>query len=211
MIINANDPYMTYYRHQVGGAVPTVFRGGGSDTFHRQHGHGIGSFLGGLFRSVMPILKSGATAIGKEALRSGVGFLTDVTSMDQRTAASTRLKEFTGGLKRRADEKLDRVLQGRGASMYKKRRVNRVTPQSLANLLRVRMKGASATKKKKKKKKRQSRSTKRRRTTKKRSPTVGKSKRRTKQQQQQRRKRRKSSSTKRKRRNTTLSHQDIFV
>ena len=155
-MINPNDPYMAYYRQQVGGSVSSVFRGGGVSSVFRggsadvyQHGHGIGSFLGGLFRSVMPILKSGATAVGKEALRSGVGFLGDVvTKGDARTAANTHLKEFTSGLKRRADGKLERVLQGRGAVAYKKRRVSRVTPQSLANLLRVRMKSAPAKKRK---------------------------------------------------------------
>lgn len=138
-MINTNDPYMAYYRNQVGGSVSSVFRGGNADSNH-QRGHGIGSFLGGLFRSVMPIIKSSASAVGKEALRSGVGFLGDVVKTgDARQAANTHLKEFTTGLKRRADNKLDRVLQGRGASVaYKKRRVARVTPQSLANLLRVR-------------------------------------------------------------------------
>lgn len=159
-MINTNDPYMAYYRNQVGGSVSTVFRGGGVSSVFRggnaavyQRGHGIGSFLGGLFRSVMPILKSGASAVGKEALRSGVGFLGDVvTKGDARQAANTRLREFTGGLKRRADNKLDRVLQGHGSSVaYKKRRVTRVTPQSLANLLRVRMSPTTSTTIKKRK------------------------------------------------------------
>lgn len=159
-MINTNDPYMTYYRHQVGGSVSAVFHGGGVSSVFRggnvdgyQRGHGIGSFLGGLFRSVMPILKSGASAVGKEALRSGVGFLGDVvTKGDARQAANTHLREFTGGLKRRADDKLERVLQGRGSgSAYKKRRVTRVTPQSLANLLRVRVRSTSGSARKRSK------------------------------------------------------------
>jgi hypothetical protein len=85
------------------------------------------------------VLRSGATAIGKEALRSGVGFLSDVSdgTVVPRHAANARLKQFTGGLKRRADNKLERLLQGGSGygPAYKKRRVRRVTPQSLKRLL----------------------------------------------------------------------------
>lgn len=133
--MNPNDPYMAYYRRQqVGGSVNSVYRGG------VQRGDGIGSFLGGLFRSVVPLLRSGASAIGREALRTGVGFLGDVAggTTVPREAASARLKEFTGALKRKADSKLERVLYGGGRVAYKKRRVQRVTPQSLAKLLRRR-------------------------------------------------------------------------
>ena len=147
--MNLNDPYLRYYRVQEqsggGGTMSTVFRGA-----RFQRGHGIGSFLAGLARTVMPLLKSGATALGKEALNSGVGFLGDIAAgtADPRRAADARLKQFTGGLKRRADTKLERVLHGGGG--YKRQRITQVTPQSLAKLLRVR----TSTKKKKTTKKR---------------------------------------------------------
>lgn len=131
--MNINDPYLAYYRRQqTGGGVTTVYRGA-----PYQRGHGIGSFLGGLFRTVVPVLKSGASAVGREALRSGLGFLGDIAAGTERPrrAANARLKEFTGTLKRKADEKLERILSGGGV---KKKRVQRVTPQSLAKLLRVR-------------------------------------------------------------------------
>lgn len=208
-MLNTNDPYLAYYRHQqVGGAVSSVYRGGGGMSVYRgggstQHGHGIGSFLGGLFRSALPILKSGAAAVGKEALRSGVGFLQDIaTTGNARAAANSRLKEFTGGLKRRADDKLERVLQGRGVVAYKKRRVGRVTPQSLANLLRVRMNRVSAaTVQRKKKKNNRRKSAKKHRCT---TRIVGAGKKR-----QQKKKKKKSSKSKKRSRKTTR-RQDIF-
>ena len=132
--MNLNDPYLRYYRMQEqSGGGDMVFRGA-----KFQRGHGIGSFLAGLARTVMPLLKSGATALGKEALSSGVGFLGDIAAgtADPRRAADMRLKQFTGGLKRRADTKLERVLHGGGG--YKRQRITQVTPQSLAKLLRVR-------------------------------------------------------------------------
>lgn len=116
-----------------------------------QRGYGIGSFLGGLFRTVAPILRSGAKAVGKQVLRSGIGFLGDIAAgtTPPGHAADERFREFTGTLKRKADEKLERVLRGGG---LKRRRVQRVTPQSLAKLLRVRTSKRTVRKKKQKKK-----------------------------------------------------------
>lgn len=142
--MNSNDPYLAYYRNQqLGHGIASVYRGA-----PYQRGYGIGSFLGGLFRTVAPILKSGASTVGEQLLKSGVGFLGDIASgtMHPKSAADARLKEFTGALKRKADDKLEKILHGGGGGS-KKRRVDRVTPQSLANLLR----GRTSTKKKKKK------------------------------------------------------------
>lgn len=161
--MNYNDPYLAYYRQQqTGRGVASVYRGAAY-----QRGHGIGSFLGGLLRTVGPLIRSGASALGKEALRSGVGFLGDVATgtADPRTLAAARLKQLTGGLKRRADSKLDRVLSGGGAKKrritgggkkrsgggYKKGRVQRVTPQSLAKLLRAPVKKKKPAKRSRKK------------------------------------------------------------
>jgi len=119
MTLNVNDPYLRYYTHQAGSGVGNVYRGASF-----QRGHGIGSFLGGLFRTVSPILKS----IGHEALKSGVGLLSDVVySTPTREAFRNRAKEFTTTLKRKADTGVDRLMSGSG---YKRmRRV--VTPQSI--------------------------------------------------------------------------------
>lgn len=231
MILNTNDPYLSYYRHQqAGGGLPSVFRGGAAGSVFRggaagtyssqqqyhQGGNGIGSFLGGLFRSVMPLLKSGASAVGKEALRSGVGFLGDVVSTgDPRTAVNTRLKQFTSGLKRRADDKVERVLRGHGAvcgggvAVYKKRRVKRVTPQSLANLLRVRT-GSSVASKKKKKTKSKRKSSKRTSIAKRHQLRTRIVKRRKQKLQKKRKPINKSQGRKKRRRSVVSRHRDIF-
>lgn len=94
----------------------------------------MGSFLGGLFRTITPLLTSGAKAIGKEGLRTSINMLSDFTNTvptDQ--AIRTRMKEFTSNLKRKADDKLDRVMKGSG---YKKKKPN-VATQSLQRLLAV--------------------------------------------------------------------------
>ena len=108
-----------YYNDQVGGRIARVYTG----TPH-QRGHGIGSFLGGLYRTVLPLFKSGLKAIGKESLRSGFNVLDDVTNnnMNFREAFKKRSGESLANLKRKAEEKIDRVMSGSG---YKKRRITK--------------------------------------------------------------------------------------
>lgn len=122
-----DDPYLKYYTHQAGSGVSNVYRGA-----EYQRGHGIGSFLGGLFRSVTPLLKSGVKALGKEALRSGLGFVSDMAySVPTKESVRNRVKEMTGNLKRRADNKIESIMEGSG---YKRRR-KAVTIQSIERLL----------------------------------------------------------------------------
>lgn len=79
--------------------------------------------MGGLFRSVLPLLTSGAKAIGKEALNAGVGLLSDVISARPlKESVKTRLKSVSGNLKRRADDKIDSLMSGSG---YKIKRLNK--------------------------------------------------------------------------------------
>jgi len=167
--MNYNDPYLAYYRHQqLGHGVSSVYHGAAY-----QRGHGIGSYLGGLFRTISPLLKSGASAVGREALRSGVAFLGDIAggTVRPRDAAGTRFKEFSTTLKRKADEKMDRVMSGGGA--YKKRRIDRISPQSLTRLLSGRSvaAGRKTSKRKTSKRKTVKRKTTKRKTTKRKTTT----------------------------------------
>ena len=60
-----------YTRHNVNqcgsGEIRPVYRA----SIRVQMGNGIGSFFRGLFRFVIPLLYSGAKAVGKEALKTG--------------------------------------------------------------------------------------------------------------------------------------------
>ena len=77
------DPLVSYYLQQAGRG---SYRGGGysgigpvySTAPFVQRGHGIGSFLSGLFRFVKPILWSGAKVVGRETLRTGGKILQDI-------------------------------------------------------------------------------------------------------------------------------------
>ena len=93
-----------------GGGIPRVFIGSSY-----QRGHGIGSFLGGLFRRVLPYLTSGLRAAGKEALRAGVNIIEDVeNNMPLKVAAEHRFEQSRDNLKRKAREKLSSLMKGSG-------------------------------------------------------------------------------------------------
>lgn len=105
--------YSAYYENQVGGGgrMSNVFVGA-----PYQRGHGIGRFLGGLFRSVLPLLTRGAKAIGREALRSGLNIIEDVSGSNIPFKESLKRRAIESGenLKRKADEKISLLMNGSG-------------------------------------------------------------------------------------------------
>ena len=93
------------------GGIPRVFVGS-----PYQRGHGIGSFLGGLFRGfrkILPFLNRGARAVGKEALRAGINVIDDVeNNKPLKEAIKSRLVESRDNLKRKAKEKISFLMRG---------------------------------------------------------------------------------------------------
>ena len=86
--MNRDRSYEDYYVRQVGGALP-VFVGG-----RVQRGHGLGSLFGGLIRSAVPLIKSGAIALWKRALKTGLNVAGDVLSgQSLKNSAKRRVKE----------------------------------------------------------------------------------------------------------------------
>jgi len=74
-------PLGQYYIRQAGGGgggrgIGTVY----SVSPFVQPGHGIGSFLRGLWRTVRPVLWSGAKSLGREALRTGGNIMTEIAA-----------------------------------------------------------------------------------------------------------------------------------
>ena len=84
VLMNYND----YYARQAGGALP-YFAGA-----QYQRGHGLGSLFSGLLPSAMPLIKRGAVALGKGALKTGVRIAGDVLSgQNIKTAAKRRVTD----------------------------------------------------------------------------------------------------------------------
>lgn len=77
-----------YYLHQAGSGLP-LFVGA-----RYQSGHGLGSFLAGLARAAVPVLKRGGQALLKQGLKSGVDVLGDVLEgQNVKTALKRRAKQ----------------------------------------------------------------------------------------------------------------------
>ena len=57
-----------------------VFRGSPWQLGHGQMGYGLGGLFRSVARAVMPMVKSGAKALGNIALKSGANFVGDVLS-----------------------------------------------------------------------------------------------------------------------------------
>ncbi len=107
------DHITEFYLHQAGGG---QYYAGSSF----QKGHGIGSWLGGLFRTVLPLLKSGAKAVGKEAARAGAHVLADVVSGDPvGESAKRHAGEAVQNLKRKAAA----AMSGSGRRPIKRRKL----------------------------------------------------------------------------------------
>lgn len=112
------EPYEKYYARQAGGGIDNWYRGAAV-----QRGHGIGSFLGGLFRVALPFIKKGALSFGKEALNAGVNVLEDVeNNVPFRQSFTTRLNNAQNNLQRKASDKLNSLLIGDGYKPKRKKK-----------------------------------------------------------------------------------------
>lgn len=119
--------YDLYFDTQTGGGSRTGY-GGVSHVYigsPNQRGHGIGSFLGGLFRRIIPLLKQGAHTVGKEALRSGINIVNDIVESGVRPkeAFKMRLRESGQNLKHKAEEKINKLMRGSGYKASKVRKL----------------------------------------------------------------------------------------
>lgn len=76
-----------------------------------QKGYGFGGLFRSFFRAAVPLFKSGAKAVGKQMLHSGLNLFNDVSQgQDIKTAARRRLKEVGSGLTDKAAIKLKSMI-----------------------------------------------------------------------------------------------------
>ena len=124
------NPLTRYYIHQAGGGGGS---GGGVGPIYSvppfvQRGHGLGSLLGGLFRSVRPLFFSGlrtaGKALGREALRTGGKILTDIADNPD-----TGIKEIISKHVQSTVQNLGTKMTGRGRKR-KRRSTSRVARKS---------------------------------------------------------------------------------
>ena len=107
-----NNPYVRYYLNQQQDHGMSVFRGSPWQMGHGQMGYGIGGLFRSLARSIMPMAKSGARALGNIALNSGKNFVGDVLAgKNVKEAAKARAKEAASTAKNEAINKLQTMTQ----------------------------------------------------------------------------------------------------
>ena len=89
------DPLVRYYLHQAGRGIGSKGGIGTIDSMPPiyQRGYGIGSFLGGLWRMVIPIFWSGTKTVGRETLRTGGKILSDKSDNSDGTPAGDILSK----------------------------------------------------------------------------------------------------------------------
>lgn len=107
----------SYYTAQAGGAFP-VYAGS-----RYQRGGGIGSFLGGIGRRILPFLAKGAKVLGKEALRSGINVAAD--ALEGRNISDSireRAAESKEVLREKAVRKLKEFGEQAGTGRKRKKR-----------------------------------------------------------------------------------------
>ena len=97
---------MRYYLDQQGHGMP-VFIGSPWQLGHGQMGYGLGGLFRSVARAVMPMVKSGAKALGNIALKSGANFVGDVLAgKNVKEAAKARALEAANVAKNKAVNKL---------------------------------------------------------------------------------------------------------
>lgn len=136
---------------QVGGGGPRVRNVFSGSTYQR--GRGVGAWLGGLARMIIPYIRSGAKVVGKEAIRTGLNVLDDVTNNNAnfKEALKSRAMESGKVLKRKATKKIVDMMKGSGIKSRnsKRRRQSKKRSVTARNSISVRKKKNNRNKKKK--------------------------------------------------------------
>lgn len=143
---SVDDIYTSYYLNQAGTGFGSVYAGNAY-----QRGHGIGSFLGGLFRCVFPLLKSGTKSIGSELLKTGANIMSDIAQNgDIDTAVKIRGKETLNNLSRMAGDKM--FGRGYSTTVSRKRKQSQSNTRGGKKAKKIKKKSKPAKKKQIKKK-----------------------------------------------------------
>lgn len=112
-----SDKYTLYYIQQA----EERGLGGGYKNIRVQKGEGIGSFLSVIFRQVLPLFKSGAKAVGKQAWELGLHLLRDtISGRNLKESLKDRVHQAGSNLTNKAVSKIDGMV---GLGYNKSRRV----------------------------------------------------------------------------------------
>lgn len=107
-----------YYTQQAGNGL-SYYRG-----VPLQKGAGLGGVFKSFYRMILPLFKSGAKAVGKQALRSGIDIANDVLQGKEiKTSAKERAKEASKLLTGKAADKVKTMVGGHKRKRHIKKRI----------------------------------------------------------------------------------------
>ena len=126
-----NNPYIRFYFGQQGREM-SVFRGSPWQMGHGQKGYGLGGLFCSVARLVMPLVKSGAKALGNIALNSGANFVSDVLAgKNVKQAAKAHVLEGVNTAKTKAAQRVQRFAQtGQGRARTRSRSTRQPTKRT---------------------------------------------------------------------------------
>ena len=122
-LVRSGRVYEDYYCHQVGHGLPVFI--GGSHT-----GRGLGNLLGGIGRTLIPLLKSGGKALLKEGAKTGLQVAQDVMSGKKLKTAVTQRTRQAGN--RLFTQALGHVTQAAPPGEPKKKRIKSSHPRRVS-------------------------------------------------------------------------------
>lgn len=105
--------YVDYYLSQIGGGMNDIGPLYVSPRYYQQ-GRGVGSFLGGIFKYLKPLLYSGLNAIKKQTLKAGVNVLNDLGKRPFKDLLKQQGKQAVDELTEKGMRKLQKLSEQSG-------------------------------------------------------------------------------------------------
>lgn len=89
-------------------------------------GRGIGSVFFKFFKAVSPMLVKGLKSVGKEALAAGADILANPSGRPIHEIFRSRSRQALDTLKRKAEQKIEKVMEGSGKRSIKRQRIEKL-------------------------------------------------------------------------------------
>lgn len=106
--------YTDYYLSQIGSGLHDIGPLYSSPRFYQQ-GRGVGSFLGGVFKYLKPLLYSGLKALKKQTLKAGVNVLNDLGKRPFKDILAQQGKQAVDELTEKGMRKLQKLSEQSGS------------------------------------------------------------------------------------------------
>lgn len=111
--VSMEHVYTNYYLSQIGGGLTDIGPLYSNPRFYQQ-GRGVGSFLGGIFKYIRPLLYSGLNALKRQTLKAGVNVLNDLGKRPFKDILKQQGKQAVDELTEKGMKKLKKLSEQSG-------------------------------------------------------------------------------------------------